>query len=502
MPNISFHLKPRQIAKKSVSAALLFAILSSTLFPSCSDNAIDNASEADTSTSQDNPASEAVADETQADVMAYLGKKDFNGSDFIVIGRGPGSGEWESFEIAAEALNGSMINDAVYGRNLYINEAYNVNLVAHNSDTSISDFQNAIAAATNDYQAALIAVNESITMAVEGKLYDFRELPTVDLESRWYDQNANKSLSVANRLYFSFGDMNLQNLDLTWCVMFNKQLAEEHQLGNMYELVKNNEWTIDKLIELTSGISKDADGNGEMNQYDYYGMATPFGRTALAMLYSSGVEFVTKNADDYPEYISISENTYTVFSKVLRYFHDGDTVLNIDGKWREAEKMFMNNQILFYIECMQNLSRFRDMEVDFGVIPMPKYAASQDNYISMVCNFPAALVIPSYCFDTDFTGFMVEAINAKSSETVRTAYVDKCLMYKYSRDEESSGMLEIILDTMYYDPAFIYGWGGLTTTIELLVTKNYDMLSSQSKSIEPKIRKDIEKCIEKYQKNQ
>lgn len=502
MTNISLKSFMHEPIKKSVSALLILTIISGSVLSCSSNNASNSADKSDNAETSINPTGETVEEETQIDVMAYLGKRDFGGENFVIVGRGPSSGEWESFEVAAETVTGEIINDAVYERNSYINETYNVKLTGINSDSYYSDFENAIMAATNDYQAALIDVNNAVSMAVEGKLYDFRDLPTVDLENYWYDQNANESLSVANRLYFSFGDMNLQNLDLAWCVMFNKQLAEDHQLGNMYDLVNNNEWTIDKLIELTTGVSRDLDGNGEMNFYDYYGMATPFGRTALAMMYSSGVEFVSKNADDYPEYVSLNDNAFTVFSKVLHYFHDGDTVLNIDGKWRDAEKMFMNNQILFYIECMQNLSRFRDMEVDFGVIPMPKISADQNDYISMVCNFPAALLVPSYCYDPDFTGFMIEAINAKSSETVRTAYVDKCLMYKYSRDEESSGMLEIILDTMYYDPAYIYGWGSLTNTIELLVTKNYDKLASQVKAIEPKIKKDIEKCVEKYQKNQ
>ena len=151
---------------------------------------------------------------------------------------------------------------------------------------------------------------------------------------------------------------------------------------------------------------------------------------------------------------------------------------------------------------MQNLARFRDMEMDFGVLPMPKYTDEQNGYVSMVCDFPSALVLPAYCMDTEFTGFMVEAINAKSSETVRPTYVDKCLMYKYSRDEESGGMLDIILKTMYYDPAYIYGWGGLTNNIGMLASKNYDVLASYTKSFENSLKKELENCVKAYLKNQ
>ena len=95
---------------------------------------------------------------------------------------------------------------------------------------------------------------------------------------------------------------------------------------------------------------------------------------------------------------------------------------------------------------------------------------------------------------------MTEALNAASHETVRAAYVDKCLMYKYSRDEESTGMLQIILGTMYYDPTYIYGWGNLVNSIGMLVSKNYDVLASQEKSLQKKLVSDIEDTVKAYEK--
>lgn len=445
-----------------------------------------------------------VEEETEPDVMAHLGTMDWQARDFIVLGDGP-AGDWQNFEVYAEEMTGEAINDSVFERNLFLRDTYNVNLVGIDMDGFSAVFQRAISANTDDYQACLHQVNSATSFALQGMLYDFNALPVMDLDHAWYDQNANKSLSVANRLYFSFGDMNLQNLDLTWCVMFNKELADNYQVGDIYSLVENNEWTMEKLMSLTSGVSKDLNGDGTMDKRDLYGACTTLQRTAMAFMYAAGIKFVEKDTNDYPVYKPLEEITYNVFSDILRFYHENDSLFNLDlveGAWKTSEQMFMNDQILFYIECLQNVARFRDMEVDFGVVPMPKYTVEQDNYISMVCDFPGALVIPSYCTDTEFTGFMVEALNAKSSETVRPTYVDKCLMYKYTRDEESSGMVEIILDTMYYDPAYIYSWGNLVNTIGMLASKNYDMLASQSKSLEKKIVSAIEKTIETYKENQ
>ena len=504
MPKMSLNKKAAELPKRSVAILLLISMLSGSMV-SCSESPVQETEKKAQSADTSAAAADTLAEETKPDAMAHLGEKNFEGRDFVVLGAGPGSGEWQNFEILAETVTGEPINDAVYERNTFINETYNVKLVALDQDGHGTAFRNAVLSNTDDYQASMYSVNSATSLAMEGILYDFCDLPVVDLTAPWYDQNANESLSVANRLYFSFGDMNLQNLDLTWCVMFNKQLAGDHQIGDVYSLVENNEWTMDKMIELSTGITKDLNGDGKMDNNDYYGASTTLARTAMAFMYAAGIRFVDKDANDYPVYKPLEEISYNVFSDVLRFYYTDNILCNLDrlsGTWRTAETMFMNNQFLFYIECMQNLSRFREMEVDFGVVPMPKYTADQEEYISMVCDFPSALVIPAYCMDPDFTGFMVEAINAKSSETVRPTYVDKCLMYKYSRDEESGGMLEIILDTMYYDPAYIYAWGGLTDTIGLLVSKNYDMLASQAKSIDKKMQKDLEECVEAYKKNQ
>lgn len=490
--------------KKALSLFLLAAILTGA-FASCSETTTEeNETKSPVSDTSDGT-SDGESEEETIDVMAYLGEKDYGGADFVVSGRGSGSGEWENFEILAEEINAEPINDAVYARNLYLEETYGVKLIAYNTNNYVGEFRNAVNANTSDFQAGLMPVSNANSLAIEGCLYDFYDLPVVELTNPWYDQNANESLSIGGRLYNSFGNMNIQNIDLTWCVMFNKELAEQQQLGNLYSLVENNEWTMDKLFELTRGFTNDADGNGVMNEYDEYGMATPFDRTSYAFMYAGGVQYVTKDEEDYPTYNALSERTYTIFSQILSFYHTDDSCLNINtlsGTWRTAENMFMNNQILFYVECMQNLSRFRDMEVDFGVLPMPKYSADQDTYINMVCDFPAALVVPSNTPDAEFTGFVVEAMNAKSSDTVRVAYVNKCLEYKYSRDQESSGMVTMILDNMYYDPAYFYGWGGLNDKIGVLISKNYDMLASQAKSIEKKILADIKETVDAYKENQ
>lgn len=487
---------------KRILAILLAALMLLGSVTACSENKPDR-QDTPTQTAGTPASQETVPAETEHDILAYLGEADWQGREFTVIGRDANSGEWEMFELNAEEETGEPLNDAVFARNLLLEDRYNLKVVGFKSSAYLNDFRTSVLSDTADFDGALLPADQAVGSATEGLFYNFNSLSGLDLGNIWFDQNARKTLSVGNRLFYCYGDMNLQNLDLTWCVMFNKQLAENHQIGDLYGLVDRNEWTVDKLFELSSDATVDLNGDGNLNERDQWGMITPFDRTAFALMYGAEVEFVNKNADDYPEYKPLDEKAFDLFSKILTFYHKGKNVQNINAlgrAWREAEEMFMNNQGLFYVECMQNLARFREMEVDFGVLPMPKYTAEQAEYRHMVCNFPAAFIIPQNCRDLDFAGFVTEALNAASHETVRAAYVDKCLMYKYSRDEESTGMLTIILGTMYYDPAYIYGWGNLVNSIGMLVSKNYDMLASQEKSLQKKLVKDIEDTVKAYEK--
>ena len=487
--------------KHNNRALLLFlcVILTGSLI-SCSETA-ENADETAAGNTSLTPVTEETETETEADPLSLLEERDLGGLDFTFVGKSAAYGEWEMFEVNADEPTGEIMNDAVYDRNAAVAERFGIRVIGYKSGDPVGEFKRAVQAGTGDFGAGLLPVNDSTNLGRTGFLYDYRTVPEMDLSGVWFDQNANRSLEFGGKLFFSFGDMNLQNLDLTWCVMFNKQLVENDMLGDLYALPANDQWNLDKLFSLSADTSRDLDGNGVFNNKDEWGLVTPYNRTMLAFMYGCGVDFITIDAGGFPVYDGLSEKAFDVYGRVLSFYFEGTNALNVNtlsGQWRESETMFMNNQVLFYVECMQNLARFRDMEVDFGVLPMPKYTSEQEEYRHMVCDFPAATVLPSDMKDPETAGFVIEAINAASHRTVRTAYVDKCLMYKYSRDEESTDMVNLILDTMWYELAYIFGLGNLTSTIGNMAAAGQDNLASGLKSVEKIMKKDLDKLIGQY----
>ena len=94
---------------------------------------------------------------------------------------------------------------------------------------------------------------------------------------------------------------------------------------------------------------------------------------------------------------------------------------------------------------------------------------------------------------------MLDTFGAYSEKTVKEAVIEKNVMTKSTRDDDSAEMLRLIFDTkefetsVIFDTWGIYGqWGGMTA----LTNPN---ISSTLKSAEKSINKAIQKTIDLMQ---
>ena len=81
------------------------------------------------------------------------------------------------------------------------------------------------------------------------------------------------STSVMGSRFFLTGDLNLQSLNSIGVIYFNKKLAEDNGVGDLYGMVRSGEWTLDKFSECCRGVTADLDGDG-LDADDRYGLTT------------------------------------------------------------------------------------------------------------------------------------------------------------------------------------------------------------------------------------
>ena len=411
---------------------------------------------------------ETASSETVPETEIYEGLEavDFGGDTFTIANRAksPNYNGHPYPELDATEMTGEALNDAVFMRNLVIEEKYNIKISSatfpHHVD-STAEVERAIIAGDDTYDAIFNGMSYSFQMAVNGYLYELSEIPYLQTDREWWMTNVRNNTSIAGKNYFIPGDMNIGAMNTSGLIYFNKQVIKDYNLESPYDLVNSGKWTLDAMATLAREVTHDADGNGVLDHNDVHGCDT----SSFAwqpMFYGSGKLLIAKDSDDIP-YLDIeSEHNYNHLTAVVNFVNDSSVAFMInravgisDIAYKGIER-FVNNQTLFFIELMYGVPQFREMESDFGLLPLPKANETQENYYTYLHpNNSSAAAVPIINQDLDEAGMILEDMAFYSSQYIRPAYYDVMLESKYARDDESSQMLDIILSNFTIDLALV-----------------------------------------------
>lgn len=478
---------------KKFIAAISALLMVAFLFSACAENA---AAPKETTAAAESTEAAATG---EVELKPDLPDVKFEGEDFVTIVRGVSFNEWKSQDIFVEEQNGEPINDAVYIRNVFLEETYNIKIKEFQATDPGNQAKKSISAGSNDYQMVMANTSETATLASQNLLYNLHEIPNMDLTKPWWDQRSVTQLSIGGILYFCTGDLSIMANDATWIQMFNKKMIDDYSLESPYDLVSTGKWTIDKMVEMGRAVASDIDGDGNMKwDIDQYGFVT-HESSCEGFFFGSGCNIIAKDEDDLP-YLNMSdERVISVIERATPMISDKNLVVNGSvqalNPVTQMQPVFESGRSLFYGEVMQCIIRLRTMEIDFGVIPFPKLDADQEEYNHFIHVTAAMVSVPLSNPDTDKTGILLEAMAAKSKYTLQKAYYDVCLEGKFMRDEESAGMLDIILKTRNYDIGYIYNWGNLFTSFRTSITKGDTDFASKYAKAEPSAIKAMDKTI-------
>jgi hypothetical protein len=222
---------------------------------------------------------------------------------------------------------------------------------------------------------------------------------------------------------------------------------------------------------------------------------------ALAMI-GCDVDFCTKNADDIPENTFMSERAVSVVEKLSTLMYDP----LITYSWSRAGvgeqpafAMYQSDKSLFYYGELHAVATMRDMESDFGIMPMPKFDESQSGYHHCVNpNVCATIVIPKDNMQYEMTGYVMDALGAASKNLLTPAYYDVNLKGKYFRDEESAEMLDLIFETRFFDVGMYYQLGGYNEKVITMMQQNDTDFASMYAKNEKVANKILQKINDAY----
>lgn len=449
---------------KRIIALLLVLATVLCLFVACKDD-----------TNGDGPANSATVD--SYDWPTNLDYSGYGDTPFRILTWGNTGGDhWNAYEfIYDESLTGDVLNDAVKTRDTVLEEKMGVKVeyVVQGGGDITEYARTSINAGSDDFDVASLSVNSAAVLAQEGMFIDLNDYSDIlNLEEDYWDQGANEQLSFANHLYFTVSDLTLTDKQATWVVFFTKGLLEKYPdltagyENGIYSMVDEGEWTIEKMANMVKTVSSDTNGDNEMTDVDVYGHCGETFNLA-ALMVGCGAVAAKKDANDLPVYC-FTDNVEQL-SESYKYVHD--IVTNRDysmdsGRmggygytdvWTEGfGGMMQDDRVLFNVTGMNRCRLYRDMEADFGIVPVPKANEQQENYRLLMTGSANCVAIPITAPDKEMICTVLEAMTCLANQTTYEAYIEKSLKVKYLRDDESEAMLEIIFDNRVYDLVDIY----------------------------------------------
>ena len=436
---------------------------------------------------------------------------DFGGYEYRIL-----TGELPTMynDLFPEEAIGEVLNDAFYMRNKKIEERFNINLKA--TVMSVLEthqvMRNHVSAGADTYDAYMQILFNAYPLAAAHMLYPVGDLPYVDFTQPYWSKFANEQLTIGGKQYIAFSDEALSFFEAAVVVYFNKNYVADLQLDNFYDLVKNGNWTHDKLYEYAKTGIKDVDGDGKFTEADNWGILSEYDYLYVSFWISSGEYMVQKDENDMP-YFAVPGNRkmLDIGSKVIQELHSLKGILmntvhvqlpnyNAEGFPMRRLPYFADGHGLFCIGAVAEMKILRDMESDFGILPFPKYTAEQPQYYTRVCGgFP--FVIPTTAQRPDIAGAVSEAMACESRNAVIPAYYEHTLKNKFSRDAETEEMLDLIYATRVLDLGDVIWYDPIRTGYTGVFDSGKDTFVSYTEKNAEKFEAAISKSIENPTKN-
>ena len=376
-------------------------------------------------------AAETLSEKEQ--LLAALPTGDYGGYDFMMLNN---ESNFAYTQMSAEELTGEGINDAIYNRNSAVADRLNVKLTENRVGYAevTSTMKTAVAAGDSTYSCFW---NESAFVApfaIEGSLWNVKDLTALSLDQSWWDAGAMADLTIGDYLYFLVGDLHLMFRESFWMVGFNKNIADDVGIEDLYNVVREGAWTMDKMGAAMAAARADLNGDGSMDGNDRFGM-TCYEGCVIPLFIGAGETLVERDENGIPHFVTPDDRFYQAYEKIVStYFAKNIDYSCIGGKTKNIDQyaaegmdafhgVFLSGHALFYLEPIGSLKKLRNMDAEFGVLPYPKLDESQPEYATYIANYAAVCGVP------------------------QNAYINDTLSFRYIRDEDSRDMLDILFAT-------------------------------------------------------
>lgn len=402
-------------------------------------------------------------------------------------------------------FSGDVVLDAVYNRNVAVEERLGVklNYIAGSSDWNgfPTDVTNSIISGSTDYDMIIEECSRLFQQSLYGYLFDINSLDNdyINFEQPWWyaDMMAEGSLDNTKR-FFGIGDINLTVMFGASACYFNKEMFTNYfgEIDQLYTHVKEGTWTTDVFADYCERVYTDLNGDGQKDAGDIMGFRYEQWGIPNYLSMSTGLSYITRDSDGYPVLDINNERGMEWGEKLYKLLYTNN--ISMEGSKLDT---FINKTSLFLLGQFDTAHQLRDVDFSYGLLPYPKMAEDLDymsaaatvngNGVGIPVSAPVEK-IPASCA-------AIELLCAESYRHVVPAWYDTALKIKYSDGLDDAQMVDIIYEhigcpfIMMADKELgtgsIYTYGIWGSTTDGAFASYY---AGQSKSLDKKLARAIE----------
>ncbi|MBQ9415569.1 MAG: hypothetical protein IJU20_01865 [Clostridia bacterium] len=409
---------------------------------------------------------------------------------------------WE--EVYVSEYTGDLMDNLVYDRDSAVSERLGVDF--ETTYLYISDLneqvKKMVSGGYDEYDMMIQRGVQLNKIAFSDYFLNLNELPYIDLQKPWWNQDSLNSLVLGEKYQFAASDILVLDKSATACMYYNAAVAEDNGgVGNMYELAKNKQWTIEEMVKRMELVATDLDNDGTTNSVgDLVGFWG--GDDPIHLLFNgAGHYFMINNpATGYMEYTFGEPDAISDMVDIFEDVMYNPTYINTSflSKEQREDDMFEKDMALFAMTRVKSATLYRSMKSAYGILPIPMFDEYQERYYHEVSpHHDSLLFVPSSVLNEEMAGAVIEELSRESYYTVIPNFYDVVIEGKGTRDEQSKEMLKIIFETRVYDPGLVFDMADFGTIVLRWTAKGTSDMAHLYEEYEDRIDTDLRKMNEK-----
>ena len=283
---------------------------------------------------------------------------------------------------------------------------------------------------------------------------------------------------VNGRLHLIAGDINISQFDYATVIWYNKTLydnkkdATDHE--DIQDLALEGLWTYDELYMWATRLHEDSNGTTGWQADDTYGYAEmqannntqPVPKDAIAAAFD--IDLLIENPDGTHAFSIVGNEKAEQARSMWINLHEASGTYSGGG----SVNHFASGKYLFWAAEMYpgkdaNMA-IREMEDKYGLLPMPKFDADQEQYYTASYDGYSLMSVLDHAESTiptkgDAVSAFLQLATEESYTSVRGYYFNRIVKPKYFGTDDSLGtvsksveLFDIIISNITFDFWTIY----------------------------------------------